>query len=140
MKRRLSFLWMMLAISSSLCAASVRLKNDTFVQLRVIVEGFDGSMLGEVIIDPQQSMTWTDDYGFKANNRGAKKPLQSTQMSKTPYTVSWYCMSGDPYSVCTDVAAGSLVMADACSGLRGCNPNQKKGYPTQPEEESPEGS
>jgi hypothetical protein len=131
---------MMLPLSSSLCAASVRLKNDTFVQLRVIVEGFDGSILGEVIVDPQQSMTWTDDYGFRANNRSARQPLQSTEMSKTPYTVSWYCMSGDPYSVCTDVAAGSLVMADACSGTRGCNPNAKEGYPTQPEEEIPSGS
>ncbi len=120
--------------ATSLYADAVRLKNNSNHKLRVIVEGSDGTHLGEVIIDSHQSLNWTDTYGYKANNKGAKRPLQLGDRSKVPFTITWYCMNGDPYSECTNVAAGSLVMSDGCEGDKACKPKQKSGYPDEKEE------
>lgn len=134
MKRWISMLCLALGFATALEAGSIRLKNNSNQKLRVMVEGADGSNLAEYVMNPQSTQTWTDVYGYRTTNRGSRKPLQSSDVSKTPYTVSWYCMSGDPYSICTDVAVGSLVMSDSCDGERGCNSKTKKGYPTAPEE------
>lgn len=134
MNKIIGFLLLALFCATTAFAGSIRLKNNSDQKLRVIVDSADGVSLGEVIIDSGQSLTWTDTYGYKTNNRGAKKPLQHADASITPYTVSWYCMSGDPYSVCTDVAVGSLIMADSCDGLRGCK-GKKAGYPDHFKEE-----
>lgn len=134
MNKSMGFLLLVLFTATTAFAGSIRLKNNSNEKLRVIVDSVDGAHLGEVLIDSQQTLTWTDTYGYKTNNRGAKKSLQQADSSITPYTVSWYCMSGGPYSVCTDVAVGSLVMADSCDGLRACK-GKKASYPDHFKEE-----
>ncbi|MBI3236297.1 MAG: hypothetical protein HYZ48_01100 [Chlamydiales bacterium] len=136
---RFSMGWLLLILSFlsvSLHAGSIRLKNNSRYQLRVIVEGSDGSHLGEVLIKAQDSLNWTDTYGQRSNNRGAQKPLQRGDSSKTPYTISWYCMDGGLYSSCSDVAVGSLIMANACPGPRTCKEGKKQGYPDRDLEEN----
>jgi len=139
MKKIIAFLFLALFSAASAFAGSIRLKNNSDQRLRVIVDSASGMSLGEVIIDSGQSLTWTDTYGNRTNNRGARTPLQYGDASNTPYTVSWYCMSGEPYSVCTDVAVGSLIMSDSCDGLKACK-RKKAGYPDHFKEEEEETS
>ena len=132
------FLFLLLGSSLSLHAGSIRLKNNSKHELRVIVEGSDGSHLGEVLIKAQDSLNWSDTYGNRSSNRPARKPLQQSDSSKTPYTVFWYCMDGELYSSCSGVAVGSLVMSNACPGPKTCKENQKQGYPDRnPEQTNP---
>ncbi len=74
----------------------------------------DGTVLDEVILNSRDASTWADDfYQYGYNPSG----------STTPYTVNWYCMKGQPFGVCTDVAAGAVVLAQNCSGSQECPEN-----------------
>ncbi len=120
MKKTLFFL---LAMSAQIAfAGTIRLYNNTYTQLSVVIESFDGSFLDEFIVNAQDSFGWTDSYDNPTDFRGTSKPLQQSSISRTPYTVSWYCTGGqqEPYSVCTNVAEGSLVTPNGCSGQKEC--------------------
>lgn len=122
MKKYCFFLLLSMSSLNSVFAGYIRLYNNTGNRLSVVIESFSGSFLDEMIIEAQDSRTWTDTYDNPTDYRGVNKPLRPSAVSRTPYTVSWYCTNGqdDPYSVCTNVAEGSLVMANSCSGLKGC--------------------
>jgi hypothetical protein len=102
-------------------ANSVHLKNDSGYQLRAVVRGQDGSYLGEMIVMPQQTSTWSDNsYGAVPFDEWG--PVDHTT---TPYTVLWYCMSGTPYSVNKLVPVGALVTAQFGEGTRECKGKQE---------------
>jgi hypothetical protein len=110
------------AFLEQLEAGSVRLVNNTPYKLRVVVRGNDGSFMGELVIDPHGTNTWTDGFaGMPGNN------------TLTPYTVLWYCIEGDPFSTCYPVAPGTTVLALGCDGPKECHPQKQK----QPESEIP---
>jgi hypothetical protein len=89
---------------------SVNLFNNTDFRLKAVVISADGTVLDEVILNSRDASTWADDfYQFGSDPK----------MSRTPYTVNWYCMSGKPFGTCTDVASGSVVLAQNC-GSREC--------------------
>ncbi|HSX03213.1 MAG TPA: hypothetical protein VLG76_00615 [Rhabdochlamydiaceae bacterium] len=126
---------------TALFGGSVRLLNDSNFKLHAVVRGADGSYLGELVIDPQKTSTWTDSntqFGIYDRQR---------EESVTPYTVMWHCLDGGEYSICTNVANGATVSAQSCDGIRDCkpipkrkpiNPNQGKGeelMPPPPEEQ-----
>jgi hypothetical protein len=94
-------------------ADSLVLVNDSNVQLSAVIQDATGTILEETVIDPQDSSTWSLDsfFGFDAN----------VTNPQTPYTVNWYCMSGDLYSTCRDVPSDSTVMAQSCMGGQQCN-------------------
>jgi hypothetical protein len=95
-------------------ANSVNLFNNTDYKLKATILAADGTVLEEVVLDSRDASTWADDfYQFGYN----------PSSSMTPYTVQWYCMKGQPFGVCTDVAAGSIVLAQNCSGLQECPEN-----------------
>ncbi len=90
---------------------SVSLFNNTHVKLKAVVQAADGTVLDEVILDARDASTWADDlYQFGYTPSG----------SKTPYTVNWYCMGGQSFGTCEDVASGSIVLAQNCSGPHEC--------------------
>jgi hypothetical protein len=90
---------------------SVNLFNNTDYKLKAVILAADGAVLDEVILNSRDASTWADDfYQFGYN------PSSST----TPYTVEWYCMGGQPFGVCDDVSAGSVVLAQNCSGSQEC--------------------
>jgi hypothetical protein len=118
-------------ISSHMHANSVHMKNDSPYQLRAVVRGNDGSYLGEMIIMSQETGTWSDNsYGAVPFDEWG--PVDHTT---TPYTVLWYCMNGDSYSVNTLVPTGALVTAQFGEGDRICK--SKKGKKST--EEAPPG-
>lgn len=110
-------------------AGSILLLNDTPYVLRAVIRGNDGTYLGEVVINSHNSSRWTDTYG-QLGSYGAP-PANSL----TPYTVRWYCNSGDDFSFCTNVATGATVSAKNCDGRRICGPksSQKQNEAAPPE-------
>lgn len=106
---------MLLCSSISVFANSISLFNNTSYRLKAVIIAADGtSVLDEVILNSRDASTWADDqYQFGYN------PASST----TPYTVNWYCMKGEPFATCTDVAAGAIVLAQNCSGTKECPEN-----------------
>jgi hypothetical protein len=110
----------------SLQAASVKLMNDSPYKLRAVVRANDGTYLGEMIVNPQQGQTWSDAYGRTGQ-------ISQPTASQSPYSVLWYCMNGDDYSFCDNVASGSMITAQSCSGPRLCKP-EKKEKPKSPYE------
>lgn len=112
-------------------AGSVRLVNNTAYKLRAIIRAGDGTYLGEVLVNSQQTMSWNDYTGS----------VGYPNTSQTPYTVLWYCNDGDgtPFGVCDGVGPGATVAAMTCSGTRACKPKKKPQNPPpygQPPEEN----
>ena len=107
-------------------AGTVRLVNNSPYDLRAVIRGSDGSILGELVVKSQKETVWTDTYGNYGTYGGANANLNENYRSKTPYTVLWYCLDGGNYAVCDTVSTGGLVMAQSCIGPRMCKP-QKKG-------------
>ncbi len=102
-------------------AGSVKLVNNSAYKLRAVIRSGDGSYLGEVLVNPQQTMAWSDYTGAVAY------PNQS----QTPYTVVWFCNDdeGTPFAICTDVGTGFTVVARSCDGTRACKPKKEQTYP-----------
>ncbi len=104
-------LWMLCLVFGSLHAGSVRLSNDSAFKLIAKIRGADGSDMGTVVVNPQQTMSWNDYWGS----------VGSYTQSKTPYTVAWYCEEdGTDFSVCNQVPTGATVTAMTCGGARAC--------------------
>lgn len=91
-------------------AGTVRLANNTSFKLRTVIRAADGTYLGEVVVNPQQTMSWTDYFGG----------IGTYNNSQTPYTVIWYCIDGSDFSVCENVSTGSTVTPLNCEGTRTC--------------------
>ncbi len=121
-------------LSPLLACAGVHLINDSPYTLRVVIQGYDGTYLGEMIIQPQHLSDWSDSFGTMGRYGPGTK---QGNMSRVPYTILWYCLEseeGDEYSICTGVATGSTVTAQGCSGRRMCKPKKKPGTSNNPQE------
>ena len=105
---------LLLLLTVSSYAGSVRLLNDSPYVLRAVIRGNDGSFLGEMVLNPEYGTTWTDSYDLNM--------LHQSPRSRTPYTVLWYCMDGNSFSICNNVSSASTVTAQGCDGARICKP------------------
>jgi hypothetical protein len=117
-----------LLFCSAVFAESVVLVNDTHYKLTAQIRAADGTDLGKLDINPQQTMTWS-------NFSGTTGSIQYYDVSQTPYTVLWFCNNGDaatPFSVCTGVSSGSTITAHSCDGVKSCQQPQKKQKGAQP--------
>jgi len=111
--------WGALFLAAYAEAGSVRLANNSSFKLRAEVRANDGTYLGEVIVNPQQTMQWTDYWGG----------VGTYNQSRTPYTIVWFCADGGDFAVCQDVATGATVVAMNCDGLRQCKPRKEEERP-----------
>ncbi len=98
-------------------ADSLVLINDSKVRLSAVIQDATGTILEEIVIDSLDSSTWSLDYEYFGYNAEPSNP-------QTPYTVNWYCMSGDLYGTCRDVPSDSTVMAQSCMGGQQCGQGQ----------------
>jgi hypothetical protein len=103
------FMW-----AAPLLAGSVRLYNDSPYVLKAVVHSNSGIYLGETIVVPGNVATWND------SNFSQPGYEQQSNVSQTPYTVLWYCLTGGSYSVCYQVPSAQTVSAQACNGPRQC--------------------
>jgi hypothetical protein len=122
--RRIFKIGIFILLCSQVFAGSVTLVNDSANQLRAVIRAADGTYIGEVVVPARQTMQWNDYTGGVGN-------IQYPSASQTPYTVAWFCMTGDgtPFSICTNVNSGQTITALTCDGLRQCQPNPKQPYP-----------
>lgn len=117
------FLICSLGISIGAFASSVRLKNDTAFPLRAVIHGADGTFLGDILVNPQATVQWSDSYNPLSKDN---LPPQGPSNSQTPYTVVWYCKDGSTYGMCENVSTGGMVRATQCTGPRHCGPPGEK--------------
>lgn len=122
---KLLYLALLVCTIGALHAGSVRLINNSPYKLRAVIRGSDGTYLGEVIIVPNHSTTWTDSYGQQGYAGHGTAYQQGATRSQTPYTVLWHCMEGKDYSICSTVPTGGTVSAQGCEGSRQCGPEVK---------------
>ena len=114
MKYIVFFLTLTLCMQIDGFCNSVNLFNNTDFKLKAVLIAADGTILDEVFLDSRDASTWADDfYQFGS----------SPSSSRTPYVVNWYCMGGQPFGTCTDVSAGSIVLAQNCNGEQSCPQN-----------------
>lgn len=108
--------------------AGVTLVNDSAYKLTAHIRASDGTDLGSLQINSHQTMSWSAYQG------GSIKYYDASQ---TPYTVVWFCNNGSsdtPYSIWTNVSAGSVVTANGGDGVRSCQaPKKKPGKQTTPQ-------
>lgn len=109
--------------SLNLQAGSVRLYNDTAHSLKATIRGADGSQLGEAVVAPQAYHNWTEPPVKGPTEQPKITPKQS-QVSRTPYTVIWYCPDGSDFSIIDNVATGSLITALHGAGKKTCTSAQ----------------
>ncbi len=115
MRKSILLIALCLCAELSVFGNSVNLFNNTSYKLKAEIIAADGTVLDEVILDSRDASTWADGfYQF-----GSSPSANST----TPYVVNWYCMGGQSFGTCTDVAAGSVVLAQNCSGSGECPEN-----------------
>lgn len=119
---------------SLLFAVSIHLVNNSPFDLKAMMRGKDGSILGEIIVKSQRSTDWTDNSGQFGWYGGANANQNRYANRQAPYTVLWYCLDGGDFSVCRLVSTGSVVTSEGCAGRRTCTPKRKPVYPPlQPE-------
>ncbi|HEY2810152.1 MAG TPA: hypothetical protein VGJ00_02020 [Rhabdochlamydiaceae bacterium] len=92
------------------------LENDSQVPLNAVIQDATGTVLEEVVIQPGDSTTWSLNYEYYGYNSQPSAP-------QTPYTVNWYCDSGELFGTCMDVASESTVTALSCGGDQQCGQN-----------------
>jgi|SRR5579885_1328490 len=100
-------------------AGTVRLVNDSPYKLRAVVRANDGTFLGEIVINPQDSTTWTDNFA------GLPGGFQQA-ISQTPYTVLWYCLTGEAFSTVYPVGPGGTAMSMLGDGAKQCRSQQQR--------------
>ena len=114
-------LFFLLSFSLSLEAVSVVLWNDSPFDLIAEVHASDGSLIEVVPVPAGNRANWVQNFG-RAHLTLPSHPSGSL----TPFTVVWKCSYQGLYSVCSDVAPGSIVKANDCPGSRSCTPKPEK--------------
>ena len=116
----------LLGAFTCLQAGTVNLVNNSPYKLRAVIRGNDGSFLGEMVINPQDTNQWTD--GFAGLPGGFQDSI-----TQTPYAVLWYCLEGDPFATNYYVPSGGSAEAMLGDGAKECRPQRQR----QPESEIP---
>ena len=109
----------LLLLTSIAFGASLRLENDSIYPLKAVIQGADGTVLGEVTIPSQEVKMWDDTFPVP---RHASNPNKSL----TPLTVHWYCPEGTNFSTVEQVSTGSLVKARGGIGSKTCAPKKQE--------------
>jgi hypothetical protein len=108
------FLLFFLCYAAFVQAGSLRLQNESVCPLKAIIQGADGTVLSEMLVGPQEIVSWNDSKG------------KSPSKSQTPYQVYWYCLDGESFCVCEHVSTGSFVKTGYGVGRKSCNSSKKE--------------
>jgi|GEM_PF-931992 len=101
-------------------AASVRMINDGPFPLSATVLSATGQVMGRQAIQPQQQVLWQNSN------------IDVNGISQSPFTVIFYCTTGEVYGTITGVQTGAMVTASQATGPRFCKPkDDKKGKEEQ---------
>ena len=92
---------------------SLTLTNDSTVTLSAVIQDATGTVLGQMDIIAGNSTTWSLNYDYAGYDAQPTNP-------QPPYIVNWYCMSGQLFGTCMDVAPDSSITAQSCGGDQQC--------------------
>ncbi len=126
------FIFLLPQLIFSYAPTVVRLFNDSQFPLTGIVQGADGTFLGQMLFQPNEQKEFV--YDFNPTNIVAPG---APSLSITPYMVSWKCPSGTIYSYCSQVSPGSLVRAQGCPGYYNCERSKEEMEEEKEVEEEP---
>jgi hypothetical protein len=100
--------------------ATVRIINDSPFPLSATILSATGEVFGRYSIQPQQQVSWQNSN------------LNVNKSSQSPFTVIFYCSTGEVWGTVSGVATGAMVQASTASGPRFCKPkDDKKGKEEQ---------
>ncbi len=109
--------WLFLILwQAALWGDSLTLNNDSTLMLSAEILDANGTLLEEVVLEPQDTTTWSLDYEYFGYDAQPSNP-------QVPYTVNWYCPSGQLFGTCYDVSSDSAVNALSCLGDQACGEN-----------------
>lgn len=101
-------------------SSTVRLINDSPFPLTATILSATGAVCGRYSLQPQEQAGWET---FDIDSKG---------VSQTPYTVIFYCQTGEVYGTATGISTGGMVYSTSTSGPRFCKPkDDKKGKEEQ---------
>lgn len=92
---------------------SLTLNNDSHLTLSAEILNVSGELLEQVVLEPQDTSTWSLDYEYFGYDAEVSN-------SQEPYTVNWYCLSGDLFGTCYGVSSDSSVNALSAEGPQQC--------------------
>jgi hypothetical protein len=105
---------------TTLSAASVRMINDSPFPLSSTILSATGVVMGRQSLQPQEQSLWQNS------------DIDVNGPSQSPFTVIFYCQTGEVYGTITGVQTGAMVMASQSTGPRFCKPkDDKKGKEEQ---------
>ena len=114
------FFFIMPLLFSSLHAASVKLINDSPFPLSATILSATGTVMGRQVLQPQEQVSWQNS------------DVDVNKNSQTPFTVIFYCQTGEVYGTVSGVGVAGLVQASTSAGPRFCKPkDDKKGREEQ---------
>lgn len=115
------FFFLIFFILPFICyGATVRIINDSPFPLSATILSATGEVFGRYSIQPQQQVGWQN------SNVNVNKTSQS------PFTVIFYCSTGEVWGTVSGVSTGAMVQASTASGPRFCKPkDDKKGKEEQ---------
>ena len=116
MKKKLTIFLLLLTWQIVVFGDSLTLINDSTSRLNAVIQDATGTVLGEMVINAGDSSTWNLNYDYAGYDAQPTNP-------QTPYTVNWYCMSGDLFGTCMGVASDSSITAQSCGGDQQCLQN-----------------
>lgn len=117
MKTLFFFLWL---LPFCCFAATVRIINDSPFPLSATILSATGEVFGRYKIQPQQQVAWQNSN------------VNVDETSQSPFTVIFYCSTGEVWGTVSGVATGAMVQASTASGPRFCKPkDDKKGKEEQ---------
>jgi len=109
--KKLLFLFLCLQIAAF--SDSLTLVNDSNLTLSAEILDANGVLLEQVVLDAQDTSTWSLDYEYFGYNANPSNP-------PVPYSVNWYCLSGSLFGTCYAVPSDSSVNALSAEGPQQC--------------------
>ena len=116
-------------ISNALFAYTLTLINDSPFELTAIVQAATGQHLGQELLQPGEKNKWSTDI----ENTNVEE-IYDSNVSLTPFTVTWKCSYKGYYSISNDVSPGSILRASQGSGSKASTPKPKKEEKSTPPE------
>jgi hypothetical protein len=109
MKKIILLSWVFLGSLGSLEALSLRFQNQTANILTAEILGANGSLLGEVTVPSQKTVSWSD----------ASNPSKAfSSKSVTPLTVYWFDSDGELFHISDHVMTGALLQKNHSMGKK----------------------
>jgi hypothetical protein len=103
----------------SFCA-TVRLINDSPFTLASTILSATGNVMGRYTLKPQEQVSWENSN------------INVDKNSQSPFTVIFYCQTGEVFGTMSNVSTGAMVAASSSSGPKFCKPkDDKKGKEEQ---------